>query len=167
MLSKDMFLERLAIVASLGFLAVAACTVVNATPTVSRPTMPPPSGALVDASVPSASALPSEAGAGGRVQVVVKRAAGALDTESSAAFQAAGPHLEHCHPGNAGKVEVRITKQDRATHLHIEPGASLDPVEGHCVLEALSTVDLEETGGNVGGPAVKPSGFTSLITISW
>jgi hypothetical protein len=51
--------------------------------------------------------------------------------------------------------------------LHVEPGQSLDPTTGHCALEALSTIDLEPTGGNVGGPTVPPSGFTSLITISW
>jgi hypothetical protein len=101
------------------------------------------------------------------VRLEVKNAAGDLDSRSNTAYQAAQPHVARCHPGTAGKVEVRLTKEDRATHLHIEPGTSLNPAEGHCVLEALSTVDLEETGGNVGGPAVKPSGFTSLITISW
>jgi len=102
-----------------------------------------------------------------RVHLEVTKAQGGLDSESSAAIEAARPHLEHCHPGSGGKVAVQVTKQARATYMSIVPGESLDPTQGHCVLEALSTVDLPETAGNVGGPAVKPSGFTSLITVSW
>jgi hypothetical protein len=162
-----MLRARLVVLGSFA-LALAACaegavaassTSVASSPANAAPAMPPPSGEL-------AKAAATDAGAA-RVHLEVKSDSGGLDLSSNAAYQAARPNLEHCHPGTAGKLEVRLTKQDRSTQLRIQPGASLDPTEGHCVLEALSTVDLDETAGKVGGPAVKPSGFTSHITISW
>jgi hypothetical protein len=82
-------------------------------------------------------------------------------------YEAAREPLQGCRQSGGGKVNVRITRREGLFHLSVEPGASLDPSARHCVLEALSTVDLEETGGNVGGPTIRPSGFTSLITVSW
>jgi len=41
------------------------------------------------------------------------------------------------------------------------------PLEHRCVLEALSTIPLPETGDNLGGRTVPPSGLTSLLTLSW
>jgi hypothetical protein len=82
-------------------------------------------------------------------------------------YEAAREPLQGCRQSGGGKVNVRITRSEGLFHLSVEPGASLDPTARHCVLEALSTVDLEETGGNVGGPTIRPSGFTSLITVSW
>jgi hypothetical protein len=160
-----MNMHRLAVLGGMGLGALAACEALPAPP------LPPVSSQAslpIEASAPPPTlVVAQEAGAGGRVHVEVNKAAGGLDPASSAAFQTARGHLEQCHPGSSGKVNVRVTREGGSTHLHIEPGASLDPSEGHCVLEALSTVELEETGSNVGGPAVKPSGFTSLITISW
>jgi hypothetical protein len=149
------------ILASAG-LVLAACAGGAAASSAPAASLPPGEAPALSANAPS-----NPADAGARVRLEVKRDTGGLDDASNAAMQAARPNLEHCHPGTAGKIEVRLTQRDRATQLHIQPGASLNPIEGHCVLEALSTVDLGETAGNVGGPAVKPSGFTSLITISW
>jgi hypothetical protein len=158
-----MIFERIAVV---GLLALAACGGGKASSFGSISSLPP-TGPIEAGAAPATSAENLAAQKKERVRLQVTKAQGGLDSESSAAIEAARPHLEHCHPGSGGKIAVQVTKQARATYMSVVPGESLDPTEGHCVLEALSTVDLPETGGNVGGPAVKPSGFTSLITISW
>jgi hypothetical protein len=157
-----MILERFTL---LGLFALGACGGGRASTFGSISSLPP--AVPVEAGAGPASAGQNLATSQGRIRLEVTRATGGLDSESSSAVEAARPHLEHCHPGGGGKIAVQITKHERATYMSIVPGESLDPTAGHCVLEALSTVDLPETGSNVGGPAVKPSGFTSLITISW
>ena len=49
--------------------------------------------------------------------------------------------------------------------MTIEPGSSLDPTLRDCVLQALSTIDVPESGAN--GAVSGASGFTSLIAVSW
>jgi hypothetical protein len=100
-------------------------------------------------------------------QIEVKDASGALDPTSAARLGPARGALERCRPGNGGKVDVRVSRQERGLLLHVEPGPSLDAIAGHCTLEALSTIDLEPSAGSVGGFSIPPTGFTSLITISW
>jgi hypothetical protein len=134
---------------------------------------PPASPAAVSTAPPSSVAAASPVAAvdagvtpstGMRVDVTESK--GVSSAQLAPLVQAKTP-LQHCHNGAGGKINVRITRKDNATNMSVEPGASLDPEARHCVLEALSTLGLEETGGNVGGPGGKPSGFTSLITLSW
>ena len=44
---------------------------------------------------------------------------------------------------------------------------SLDPTEKRCVLEALATLHEDESSTAWTGLNVRPTGFTSLITIEW
>jgi hypothetical protein len=66
-----------------------------------------------------------------------------------------------------GKLNIQLTNRSGALEVVVEPGQSLDPTARACVLEALTSVYLEQTGSNAGGPAVPPSGFTSMVTVSW
>jgi hypothetical protein len=137
----------------------AAC----AGPTEARPpetllAIAPPKTTILDAG----SAKPPNT-----VHLEVTEASGLPRELVARVYEAAREPLQGCQQSGGGKVNVRITRHEGLFHLSVEPGASLDPSARHCVLEALSTVDLEETGGNVGGPAIRPSGFTSLITVSW
>ncbi len=100
------------------------------------------------------------------MHVEVTESKGVSSAQLQPLVQAKAP-LHQCHNGAGGKINVRVTRKDNTTNMSVEPGASLDPEARHCVLEALSTLGLEETGGNVAGPGGKPSGFTSLITLSW
>ncbi|WP_394843478.1 hypothetical protein LZC95_41330 [Pendulispora brunnea] len=75
--------------------------------------------------------------------------------------------LRSCLAGSSGKVNVMVTRVDNSIHLGFAPDVSLDPTMRHCLLETLSTVDLEEVGGNVGGTTIKPTGYTSVIQVSW
>ena len=49
----------------------------------------------------------------------------------------------------------------------VEPGTTLDPREQQCVLAALSILDVDESSTAWAGLNVRPTGFTSLITIEW
>jgi hypothetical protein len=75
--------------------------------------------------------------------------------------------LRSCLQGSSGKVNVVVTREENAVHLGFAPDVSLDPRMRHCLLETLSTVDLEEVGGQVGGTTIKPTGYTSIIQVSW
>jgi hypothetical protein len=103
----------------------------------------------------------------GAIQLTVAETNGLSPALVTRAYEAAREPLRVCQQAGGGKVNVRIARGEGRFHLDVEPGASLDPTARHCVLEALSTVELEDTAGNMGGPTVKPSGFTSLITVSW
>ncbi len=72
-----------------------------------------------------------------------------------------------CFAGTTGKVNVVVTRHDNAILLGFEPGVSLDPTVRDCLLETLSTYDLEDTGSNVGGTSIPPTGYTSIIQVSW
>jgi hypothetical protein len=142
----------------LALLACAACEVPPEQPAAS-PAAPPP----VTPPVVEYHATPS----GDGVRVSVTEANGLDPAVVSKVYSAARESLGHCHQPGGGTVHVRIVRQGLSLHMHIEPGATLDPTAHQCVLEALSTVELPDTAGNGGGPAVPPSGFTSLITLSW
>lgn len=82
-------------------------------------------------------------------------------------FRSAAEPIQRCAPGSSGKITVRVLRVDGALRVEAAPGASLDPVVQRCILDALSSVPLSETGSNVGGPAVPPPGFVSHVTVSW
>lgn len=118
------------------------------------------------AAVPAVTVVDAGATPSTGMRVDVTESKGVSSAQLAPLVQAKAP-LQHCHNGAGGKINVRITRKDNVMSMSVEPGASLDLEARHCVLEALSTLGLEETGGNVGGPGGKPSGFTSLITLSW
>jgi hypothetical protein len=75
--------------------------------------------------------------------------------------------LHRCMSGRTGKITLRVTSRNGALAVSVEPGVSLGDAARTCAFDALSTVVLEETGSNAGGPGIPPSGFTSLVTVSW
>jgi hypothetical protein len=78
------------------------------------------------------------------------------------------PQLERCRTTGGGKVRVRVRRvAGGKLAFDTEPGSSLDPTEQHCVLDALSTLDVDESSTAWTGLNVRPTGFTSLLTIEW
>jgi hypothetical protein len=105
--------------------------------------------------------------AGQPVQIIVKTATGVDPLLVGQVYGQAVESLGHCRQPGGGTVHVSVVKKGKNLQMHIEPGATLNPLAHECVLQALSTVEIPETGGNVGGPTAPPSGFTSLLTLSW
>jgi hypothetical protein len=144
-------------------LAALACAACEVPPEAMPPAAPPP--APVAAEKPAAQAVPTKPADG--VQLAVTEANGVEPTTMTNTYAPAREVLGHCPQAGGGTVHVRVQKQGASLHMKIEPGATLDPLAHRCVLEALSTIDLPDTGGNGGGPAVPPSGFTSLLTVTF
>jgi hypothetical protein len=134
---------------------VVAAVVVACTQTSVAPVAPPP-------------AFVGTHPAGERISLEPLSSEGIEPGRLAAALEPVRQRLTRCLPGSGGKVEIRITRNSDGTlWLNVEPGVSLDPTAKDCVLETLSTVDLEQVGSNVGGTSLPPSGFTSLIQVSW
>ena len=76
--------------------------------------------------------------------------------------------VEHCRATGGGKLLVRVQKTAAGKlAFDVAPGSSLDPTEKRCVLEALSSLDIDESSTAWAGLHVRPTGFTSLLTIEW
>jgi len=75
--------------------------------------------------------------------------------------------LENCRGTSGGKVAVHVRKAAGKVAFDIEPGSSLDPREKQCVLDALSSLQSDESSTAWAGVGLRPSGFTSLITLEW
>lgn len=84
-----------------------------------------------------------------------------------AIFEPAAEPLARCLPGQSGKINVRVQGATGALHVFLDPSVSLDERARECAASTLSQVYLEQTGSNAGGPDVPPSGFTSILTVSW
>ena len=66
-----------------------------------------------------------------------------------------------------GRVRIRISGDHKAASMAVEPGSSVDERTRHCVLEALSTIDVPDTLSQT-SPSSRPSkGFSSVITVQW
>jgi hypothetical protein len=142
-------------------LVVLVCTACEVPPEAKPPEAPP---------APIVAQPAVDAGAakqGDGVQLTVSEALGLDPAIVGQVYGQARESLGHCHQPGGGTVHVSVVKRGASLQMHIEPGATLDPLAHRCVLEALSTVELPDTAANGGGPAVPPSGFTSLITLTW
>ncbi len=74
--------------------------------------------------------------------------------------------LRRCVPEGGRALALRVTSEDGVLRVAPASGSASDATSA-CVAAALSSVHLEPTGSNSGGPAVPPTGFTSLITVEW
>lgn len=69
-----------------------------------------------------------------------------------------------CVPGTGGIVRVHVeNKKGRTVFTIDDPKGEFDPKTRHCILEALSTMQLDDDPSKRLGP----EGFTSHIEISW
>ena len=158
-------------------LLLMACAHSSNTAEPSRPTeragesaTPTSSGRVTSAPAPApllAGTTPRETGPAPLPRLQVTQAENIPSERVQTLFRPALSPLQHCFPGSSGKVVIRLTTVKGALAVGFEPSASLDPTMRSCATDALTKVYVQETGSNVGGPAVPPSGFTSLITVSW
>jgi hypothetical protein len=77
--------------------------------------------------------------------------------------------IEHCRGAGGGKLTVRVRREPAGKlAFDLTPGTSLDPTERKCVLDALNSLNQNESATAwTGGTSIPPTGFTSLLTIEW
>ena len=123
---------------------------------------------------PSTSVSSAEAGLGPRAippdprtpTVEVEDPSGKPRQGPEAALLPMRQQMRECTSGKNGVVRVRIKTDKNRTSMDIEPGSSLDGATHRCVLESLSTVDVDDVLGRV-NPSDRPSGFTSVLRVEW
>jgi pyruvate dehydrogenase E2 component (dihydrolipoamide acetyltransferase) len=129
-----------------------------------EPAAPAAPAAIADAPAPVASAAPSAAPAplGPRVEIAEVKGGDAGQTK--AAYLPTAEPISRCSSG--GAIRVRIKSDDKSTSMKIEDSTSLDAAMRRCVLEALSTVDLDDVVSR-SSPSAKSPGYSSLVTVAW
>lgn len=100
-------------------------------------------------------------------QITVTEIGGTTPERTGVLFAPAHDSLETCRGATGGKLRVRVhTKADGTLGVEAEPGSSLDPQARRCVLDALQGASLTDLA-NAGGPVIKPTGFTAIVTVEW
>ncbi|HEX7600695.1 MAG TPA: hypothetical protein VF316_03780 [Polyangiaceae bacterium] len=87
-------------------------------------------------------------------------------SSAKAAFQSTAVAMRACQPGSGGAVRIRVIHEKGSTRMHVEDSSSVDGATRHCVLEALSTVDVADVASQA-SPSNRVSGFSSLVTVGW
>lgn len=71
--------------------------------------------------------------------------------------------VAQCVPGTSGVVRITVESRGSYTLFTIDPNVALDVDQRRCILEALSTLNLDDDPTKRLGPP----GFTSQVMISW
>jgi hypothetical protein len=130
------------------------------TPSAAVPpaTEPPPEGmAKVD----------GEPAHAGRLDVAIVDAKGAPPERIHAILAPSLEALPRCAPGSGGKITLHVESQKGVLRVTLDPRATIEQTLRACVLQTLSNVDMGDEGSNANGVTLRPSGFTSLIAVSW
>lgn len=87
---------------------------------------------------------------------------------AEAIVAASKPSLAECRANSGGgKLRLRVVGTKSSAKITIDPGSNINDSVRHCVLEALSTLDVPDTLSQ-SSPSMKPSaGFTSIIAVNW
>jgi hypothetical protein len=101
-------------------------------------------------------------------RLTVTSTAGCAPDEVEAMIAPIRPRIERCRAHGGGKIHVRVQKAPSGKlAFDVLPGSSLDPTEKKCVLEALSALNADESATGWSASNVRPTGFTSQVTIEW
>jgi hypothetical protein len=92
---------------------------------------------------------------------------GAEATRTHAAFAPVTQALSQCRtPGTGGVIRLKLVAGEGKAHYAVHPSTSIDPQARRCVLETLSTVDIDGIWSN-GSPSERPPGFTTQFRVEW
>jgi len=163
---------RLAALSPLVALALFGCAEIEPAPPPRHPHASSPSAADTPAEA-KAEGEKKPAEATGRKEALAPRV-GAEDVAdghqalADAIVQASKGPMAECVAGSgAGVVRVRVKSTDRSASFDIEPGSIIDEKMRHCVLEALSTIDVPDTLSQASPSSRPSSGFSSVIKVQW
>jgi hypothetical protein len=156
-------------------LALLSCTIFACTPqapTRSRPTTTAADKALDAPSAPigggNVATLAGPPAPAPRCRLTVSDSVGCTTGDVETLIAPARPRLERCRNTAGGKIRVRVHSIGGGKlAFDVEPDSSLDPTEKRCVLDSLSTLGIDESSTAWTGLNVRPTGFTSLLTIEW
>lgn len=87
---------------------------------------------------------------------------------AQAIVAASKPSLQECR-GNSGggTLRLRIVSSQSSARITIDSDTKISERVRHCVMEALSTLDVPDTLSQ-SSPSMRPSaGFTSIIAVNW
>jgi hypothetical protein len=98
--------------------------------------------------------------------LVLEKVEGAEPARARAIFAPVPRAIRECHPGSGGVIRMTLTAADGRAEYKVEPATSLGPRARRCVLEALSTVEIEGISGDA-SPSARPPGFTALFRFEW
>jgi hypothetical protein len=98
--------------------------------------------------------------------LVVEQVSGAEPARTRAVLAPAASATEPCRPGAGGVIRLKLSAADGKARYAVEPSTSLDPAQRRCVLEALSTIEIDGISGDA-SPSSRPSGFTALFRLEW
>lgn len=68
-----------------------------------------------------------------------------------------------CVPGTSGSIRITVESKGSYTLFTIDPNVALDVEQRRCILEALSTLNLDDDPTKRLGPP----NFASQVMISW
>ncbi|MDI1447048.1 hypothetical protein [Polyangium sp. 6x1] len=153
-------------------LGLAACAEIEAAP----PPLHPRGSASSDATVAAADPAPPKPAApaeGARNEALAPRIGveGVADGHQALAdaiVSASKTPMAECRAnGGGGTVRIRVAGNHTSASFAVDPGSTADDKMRHCVLEALSTLDVPDTLSQ-SSPSSRPSsGFSSIITVQW
>ncbi|HSO35779.1 MAG TPA: hypothetical protein VLT33_24790 [Labilithrix sp.] len=148
-------------------LALVTCTILGCAAPAPAPVRSTTTAASTPPGVPLAAPEGPPAPAS-RCRLTVTDTEGCGPADVEKIIEPVRPRLERCRTTTGGKLLVRVRKAGRGRlAFDLEPGSSLDPTEKRCVLDALASLEVDESSTAWTGLNVRPTGFTSLITIEW
>ncbi|MDI1432736.1 hypothetical protein [Polyangium sorediatum] len=156
----------------LSLLGLAACAEIEAAPPPLHPrgSASPDTTATVAEATPPKPAAPAE---GVRKEALAPRVGveGVPDGQQALAdaiVSASKAPMNECRGnGGGGTVRIRVAGNHTSASFAVDPGSTADDKMRHCVLEALSTLDVPDTISQ-SSPSSRPSsGFSSIITVQW
>jgi hypothetical protein len=90
---------------------------------------------------------------------------GAEPARTRAVFAPMTGKVPECHPGG-GVIRLRLVAARDSSRYAVEPDTTLDGHARRCILETLSTVEIEGISGDA-SPSARPPGMSALFRIEW
>lgn len=97
------------------------------------------------------------------VYVIARTSGGRTPDELGRIFAPTQERVQQCVQGPTGVVRITVETKGGRTLFTIEPDTTLTDTARRCILEALSTLDLD----NDPSKRLGPEGWTSHVIIQW
>jgi len=144
---------------------VAAAFIVNCLASGLASCAPLPEERPTTPAVPAPRPRLAEAPRKAPVHLVFEQIEGAEAARTRAVFAPISTRVTACRPGK-GVVHLRLVSDGSKAQYTVGPKTTLVGYERRCVLETLSTLEIEGMSGDANA-AARPPGFTVLFSIEW